>query len=94
MDPASARTQGDVRELIDYHRPVVTQDMVYVVLASGVMLGVYTRPELARMHMSTITGAVVFPTSLRDQLPQRVIDEMRDDFDEDPTPVTKPFMRV
>ena len=69
--------------------------MIYVVIASGgLVLGVYERSELAHMHMRCVTGAIVIPTLVRHELPQSVLDKLGDEFDDDPTPVTKPFRRV
>lgn len=69
--------------------------MIYVVVTPGaIVLGVYTREDLAHMHMRTVTGAVVVPALLRDALPLTVIDELGEDFDDDPTPVTEPFKKT
>jgi hypothetical protein len=65
---------------------------VYVV-ASGVMvIAVYSRADLAHIHMRTVTGAYVLPVHLRDELPESVIEQYDGGFhDDDPTPVTERF---
>jgi hypothetical protein len=61
------------------------------------VLAVYSRADLAHIHMRTVTGAYVLPMHLRDQLPRSVLDQYdggAEFDDDDPTPVTERFDKI
>ncbi len=69
-------------------RPGLVEVTVYVVIADGpIVLGAYTTPGPAHIHMRCVTGASVMAVELLDLLPTSVRDDIADDEGDD-TPVT------
>lgn len=69
-------------------------EIVYIVVGAGpIVLGVYRHEHHADMHKRTVTGAQVVPATVRERLASEVLDQLGEDFDDDPTPVTEPFKK-
>jgi hypothetical protein len=68
--------------------------VVYVVAAPGpIVLGVYIRKEHAQSHMRCVVGAIVVTTDIRTMLPEEVLDQLGEDFEDYNMPVTTPLKK-
>ncbi len=49
---------------------------IHIVIASGIVFGVYTRASQAHSHAMTILGATVVCCELLERLPESVLDDL------------------